>query len=511
MHQTSVFRYILFLMFKHKYKIVLATLATLASVIWVTSRSQYLYEASASVLVKFRSDYRPHDATSPSQGQVNAERQGGISNEIEILTSHDLIEQVIATSGVGHLYPELVRFPLQDTTFVGKATLTFREHLSVRQVDGSDVIRVAFQHRHPRIASEVVNLLIQLYQKKHQQTFSTPTAVTFLQSEVERHSQLVQATEDELEQFKQTSGTHSLEEERSLMLHQRAELQRSHNAMQSQLVALEQKLGVMQSQHDTMAGPEDIGRGQAPSALERAKSRLLELRREERELLKKFKDGHPKLMQLRDAIRAATATLKQETTRQDRGESGQRGPSAEVDSDILRDEAELLALAAQSVALQAQARDVDEKLLALTRQEKELNALQRQLETHEQHYRTAATKLEEARLAEEMNRRKSANISVIEPAVPPIQTVGAGRETMIAGGLLLGMGVGLGMAFCAERMSQRLSTPADVERRLGLPVLTAVPQKRVRSLSLAGMTADPQRLLPEHEASPAAAAPIVVE
>lgn len=511
MHQTSVFRYILFLMFKHKYKIVLATLATLASVIGVTSRSQYLYAASASVLVKFRSDYRPHGATSPFQEEVNAERQGGISNEIEILTSHDLIEQVIATSGVGYLYPELVRFPLQDTTFVGKATRTFREHLSVRQVDGSDVIRVAFQHRHPRIASEVVNLLIQLYQKKHQQTFSTPTAVAFLQSEVERHSQWVQATEDELEQFKQTSGTHSLEEERSLMLHQRAELQRSHNAMQSQLVALEQKLGAMQSQHDTTAGPEDIRTGQAPSALERAKLKLLELRREERELLKKFKDGHPKLIQLRDDIRAATATLKQETTRQDRGESDQRGPLAEVDAGILRDEAELLALAAQSVALQAQARDVDEKLLALTRQEKELNSLQRQLETHEQHYRTAATKLEEARLAEEMNRRKSANISVIEPAVPPIRTVGAGRETMIAGGLLLGMGVGLGMAFCAERMSQRLSTPADVEQRLGLPVLTAVPQKRVRSLSLAGMTANPQRLLPEHGASPAAAAPIVVE
>lgn len=80
----------------------------------------------------------------------------------------------------------------------------------------------------------------------------------------------------------------------------------------------------------------------------------------------------------------------------------------------------------------------------------------------------------------------------------------------IAVGLLLGMMVGLGMAFGAERMSQRLSTPADVERRLGLPVLTAVPQKRVRSLSLAGMTTNPQRLLPEHEASPAAV-PIVVE
>jgi uncharacterized protein involved in exopolysaccharide biosynthesis len=439
MHQTSVFRYILFLMFKHKYKLVLATLATLALVIGVTSRSQYLYEASASVLVQFHSDYR-HEATSPSHRQVSAERQRGISNEIEILTSHDLIEQVIATSGIGHLYPEWVRIPLQDPTVVGKATRTFREHLSVRQVDESDVIRVAFQHRHPRIASEVVNLLIQLYQKKHQQTFSTPTAVPFLRSEVERHSQLLQATEDELEQFKQTSGTHTLQEERRLMLRQRAELQTSSKAIESQLVALEQKRGVLQSHHDTL----------------------------------------------------------------------QRGPLAEVDSDRLRDEAEVQALAAQLVAWQARIRDVDERLLALTRQEKELNALQRQLEAHEQHYRIAVTKLEEARLAEETNRRKSANISVIEPAVPPIQTVGAGRAAMIAGGLLLGMGVGLGMAFCAERMSQRLSSPADVERRLGLPVLTAVSQKRVQSLSLAGMTADPQRMLPKHVASPAAA-PSVVE
>ncbi|MDH3604557.1 MAG: hypothetical protein OEU26_33535 [Candidatus Tectomicrobia bacterium] len=510
MYQMSVFRYILFLMFKHKYKILLTTLTALALVMWVTSRSQYLYEASASILVKFRSDYMPPHAASPPQGQVQAERQGRISNEIEILTSHDLIEQVIATSGVGHLYPELVRSPLLDATFVGKATLTFREHLRVRQVDGSDVIRVAFQHRHPRIASEVVNLMIQLYQNKHQQTFSTPTAVTFLQSQVERHRQSMQETEEELEQFKRTSGTHSLEEERSLMLRQRAELQTSHNAIQSQRVALEEKLGVMKDQHDTVAGPEETRTGQAISALERAQSRLLQLRREERELLKIFKDGHPKLIQLRQTIRAAKVALRQEQTRQGRVESGRSRPLAEVESDILRDEAELRALGAQSVALKAQSKDLDEQLLALTRQEKGLHTLQRQLATHEQNYRTAVAKLEEARLAEEMNRRKSANISVIEPAVAPIQTVGAGKEITLAAGLLLGMVVGLGVAFCAERMSQRLSTPADVERRLGLPVLTAVPQKRVRSLSLTGMTADPQRLLPEHEASPAAV-PIVVE
>jgi uncharacterized protein involved in exopolysaccharide biosynthesis len=294
------------------------------------------------------------------------------------------------------------------------------------------------------------------------------------------------------------------------MLRQRAVLQTSHNAMQSQLIALEQKLGVMQGQRNTIAGPEDTGTGQSLSALERAKSRLLELRREERKLLKKFKNGHPKLIQLRDDIQTTTVTLNQGPTRQGRGESDQRGPLAEVESNILRDEAEWQGLAAQSVALQAQARDVEEKLLALTRQEKALHTLQRQLETHEQNYRTAAAKLEEVRLAEEMDRRKSANISVIEPAVPPIQTVGADREMTIVAGLLFGMLVGLGMAFCAERMNQKLSTPADVERRLGLPVLTAVPKKRVRSLSLASMTADPQRLLPEHEARPAST-PVVVE
>jgi uncharacterized protein involved in exopolysaccharide biosynthesis len=355
-----------------------------------------------------------------------------------------------------------------------------------------------------------VNLMLQLYQNKHQQTFSTPTAVAFLESQVERHSHLVQEIEEALEQFKQTYRTHSLEEERSLMLRQRAELQTADNAIQSQMVALEQKLGVMQGQRNTIAGLGNTRTGQVLSALEHAKSRLSKLWREERELLKIFKDGHPKLIQLRNNIRAATAALQREHARHDRGEFGQRGPLAEVAFDMLRDEAELQALAAQNVALKAQAKDIDEKLLVLTRHEKEFNALQRQLETHEQNYRTAVTKLEEARLAEEMNRRKSANISVIEPAVPPIQTLAAGKEMTIAGGLFLGMVVGLGMAFGAERMSQRLSTPSDVERRLGLPVLTAVPQKRVRSLCLAGMTADPQRLLPEHEASPAVV-PIVVE
>jgi capsular polysaccharide biosynthesis protein len=45
----------------------------------------------------------------------------------------------------------------------------------------------------------------------------------------------------------------------------------------------------------------------------------------------------------------------------------------------------------------------------------------------------------------------------------------------VAGGI--GVVLALLLAALAERFSTRIVTPADVERRLGLPVLTTIPRE----------------------------------
>ena len=103
--------------------------------------------------------------------------------------------------------------------------------------------------------------------------------------------------------------------------------------------------------------------------------------------------------------------------------------------------------------------------------------LKREADTNDKNYRTYVDKLEEARISDDMNRQKMANVSVIQPAAVPAKPVKPKKVLNIILGVILGACAGLGYAFFSEYTSQGFSTPEQVERRLGLPVLATVPLK----------------------------------
>lgn len=66
--------------------------------------------------------------------------------------------------------------------------------------------------------------------------------------------------------------------------------------------------------------------------------------------------------------------------------------------------------------------------------------------------------------------------SVITPASAAYDADGLSSRNLIAGCALLGLLLGVALAFIRERTDDRLRVPSDVERRLGLPLLASIPQ-----------------------------------
>jgi capsular polysaccharide biosynthesis protein len=87
--------------------------------------------------------------------------------------------------------------------------------------------------------------------------------------------------------------------------------------------------------------------------------------------------------------------------------------------------------------------------------------------------------LEEARIADEMNRQKMAYVTVINPADIPVKPISPKRVLNIILAIIFGMASGVGLAFVREYISQGISTPTQAERPLGLKVLVCVPYNRV--------------------------------
>jgi capsular polysaccharide biosynthesis protein len=77
-----------------------------------------------------------------------------------------------------------------------------------------------------------------------------------------------------------------------------------------------------------------------------------------------------------------------------------------------------------------------------------------------------------------MDNQKIANISVVEPALPPIKPVKPKKILNIILSIILGSVAGLGVAFSSEYFSHGFNNSEDVEKHLGLKVLASIPEMK---------------------------------
>lgn len=121
----------------------------------------------------------------------------------------------------------------------------------------------------------------------------------------------------------------------------------------------------------------------------------------------------------------------------------------------------------------------------------ELADLERRKETAEQHYRWAEGELRRARLAESV---VSPYVDVVD-APSPVAMVRTRNVLNVIAGALLGLVVGIALAFLLEYFDRTVRTSGDVERNLHLPSLGLVPRLPPRP---SRATVGTERLQPAH-------------
>ena len=149
-----------------------------------------------------------------------------------------------------------------------------------------------------------------------------------------------------------------------------------------------------------------------------------------------------------------------------------------MEKERIKTEADLRAQEAKLASLGPQIARVDSELKNLDRQEKEFQNLKRETAINEANYQVYVQKYEEARISDDMNSKRMSNISIIQAAAVPTEPVKPKKLLNIALAIVLGAVSALGAAFFSEYLGHTFNTAQDVERRLGLPVLTSVTGSR---------------------------------
>ena len=481
--QASSPRDFLTILFKHKYTILMIFFGVVATATIGSCLLPPTYEAKSSLLLKFGREYiyrsEVGERGSDTRPLIPLNQEEVINSVIQILTSRDLIEKVIASIKVENIYPDLAEDPPKTVTPLEAAILIFEKKLSVEGIKKSNVIQISFQHKDPHIAAKAVNLLVEFLKEKHLQVYSDPKS-SFLEQQLLAYEQKLKESQNQLENFKQKYQVFSLEEQRTLLLKQRTDLDTAFKSAQNQVRELQDKLSSLKNQMRTVSKDVPLyTETERYKIIDDAKAQLLSLQLKEQELLQKYNENTALVINVRKEIKIVQDFIKkQEEDLRGKVRTGQNIVYQDIEREMFKTQSELSSQEARRATLQGQIAQLDKEIQTLDLRENELQNLKRELATNEKNYKTYLEKVEEALISDDLNRLKMTNISVIQTAIAPAKPVKPKKALNIVLGIILGALSGLGLAFFKEYTAQSLSTPESVERRLGLPVLATVSYRK---------------------------------
>jgi Mrp family chromosome partitioning ATPase len=207
------------------------------------------------------------------------------------------------------------------------------------------------------------------------------------------------------------------------------------------------------------------------------KAQLLALQLKEKQLLEKYPETNKFITDVRSEIEMVKDFLRKQEgeirktvrTGKNRNELYQT-----LATDQVKIEADLSAQGARVAMIEQQLRELDREIRNIDSREKELQALHRRLATSENNYKTYLTKLEEAKISENMDALKIANVNVIHAAAIPAKPIKPRKAFNVGLSIILGGLLAVSLAFFSEYTGQQLATPDAVERQLKLSVLASV-------------------------------------
>jgi uncharacterized protein involved in exopolysaccharide biosynthesis len=346
----------------------------------------------------------------------------------------------------------------------------------VKGLEDSGVIQLSFQHKNPKVAAKVVNAIVDAFKARHLEAFIDAKSSSFLENKTNAYAQELKDTEQKLAALKEKHTTYDLDEQRSLLLHQRSDLDALYKQSQDTVAQQGRRVAALNAQVASVnqAASSDMSSNRF-GVLDVAKKELLDMKMKEQDLLKKYTENSETVSSLRTQIDTAEKFIAQ----QEKDLSTKVAPGnpvvQELQRQIVAAQADYQSEQSRSAVMRTQLAELDKQLANLSVPENDLHDLERQLATTEDNYKNYNERLQEARMTEDMNRLKMTNISVIQAATIPPDPIKPRKVVNLGIGVVLGGILGIGLAFLAEYLSQGFTTALSIERRLGLPVLAVVP------------------------------------
>lgn len=431
---------------KRKYLIVLATLLVVGFTFTFTQfmKPTPLYEASARV--KFD---RSTTVAQQLLESITFATANDLTTQTEVIKGFPVMERVAQALGIVEtdLPPEQRRSAEYLNTIynLGQQIQTSRE-------SDTNIIRITATAYEPELAERTANAVAQAYRIENiaARNRMVTESRRFVEDQLAALEEKLQAAEEALRIFKEREGQVFLDDEAKAALQSFTQLEGEWNAIARQKDETLRQIEALERPSSSIDSR--IGRifTEDPYALlTKLNGRLLELLQDRSTLLINYTPEHP---QVKETDRKIT-NVKNEMIRE------------------LRSKAASLQDRENTLAVQiAHYRD---RYLAFPKAAIELNRLEREVKVNADLYSTLKIKHQELLIK---SAEQIEEVTLIAPAVKPPKPINAPNVPLnMAVGSIMGLFLGVVLAFTRESLDTSIGTIEGVEDFLKVPVLGVIP------------------------------------
>jgi len=477
---------IIYVIFKHKWKILLLSLLGFAAAYIFQKNQEPVYSSTAKLLVKYVIVRDEENTLQPGT------RYGSgyvLDTELEILKSTDLTLAVAESLGVAKILP---KYPLAS---LADAAGTVSNGMEIFVTPGSNVIHINYSNSEKQLSTLILKEIVRQYFLKHLQIHRSPAAFELVAKQVEEARTKLKETETELDALRSQSGIISLAEATGFLTDQRTKTQGNLMEARADLAEAEASIksfAASASAQESKDSKTPKTKADPPQALPagalseyKAILNLIDvLQKREMELKLKFKPGN-RLLELsqsqladyesrRQAMISRYPSLTSELVASEPNDRG--APSSYADS-----QARLEAVKARVRVHTAHLEEIKEQFKEQYAIGAKVDVLVRDKQMEESEYRSLESNLKNAKVDLTLDPSRMPNIDIVQNPSEPLKAFPKSTQKIVlalAGG---GMALGVGLAFLIELLfDRRVKRPIEILTRLQLPLMLSIPLIRNR-------------------------------
>lgn len=339
---------------------------------------------------------------------------------------------------------------------------SFLSKLKVEPVRNSRIVKINYETFTPELSALIANTISDVYieQSLETKTGVSQDAVLWLQKKIEELRQKVEASEMKVQKYKEENQIISIEEKETITAQRLNEL--NQQLMDAQVKRVEAETRYM-SLKKLSKEPEMIQSTQeviGNSFIQSLKAQEVALEKQYAEMSEKYGPKHPQLVRLRSQLDEIKYRINLEVKK--------IVNSIKTEYEVAKAREETIRNAFEEMKREAQ--DYNKKSI-------EYGVLKRQAESDRQMYEILLKRLNEASIGEDI---QAVNVRVVDRAVVPKFPVKPKKFLNIVLSILIGLGLGVGLAFFFEYLDNTFRTPDDVEDALSIPFLGIVPDIKLK-------------------------------